>query len=132
MIYLTTEQVLFIHDRIIEEIGGEHGVRDLNSLESALGRPRAGFGATEFYPDRMMKAAVLMDGIIRNHPFVDGNKRTGIAAAVLFLRINGYEVSATNQVLESFTQHVTTQKPEISELAHWFRQHGATIRSEKK
>jgi prophage maintenance system killer protein len=63
---------------------------------------------------------------------VDGNKRAGILAAVLFLRINGYEVTATNQALESFTLHVTAQKPELLELAHWFRQHGATIRSEKR
>jgi death-on-curing protein len=131
VIYLTTEQVLFIHDRIIEETGGEHGVRDLNLLESALARPRAGFGTREFYPDLMIKAAVLMDAIIRNHPFVDGNKRAGIATATLFLRSNGYEVTATNQMIEFFTLDATTQKPELSDLAHWFRQHSATIRSEK-
>lgn len=71
MSYLTAEQVLFLHDRLVEETGGEHGVRDLGGLESALARPQAAFGGTEFYPDLMTKAAVVMDGIIRNHPFVE-------------------------------------------------------------
>ena len=67
MIYLSAEQVLFLHDRLIEETGGEHGVRDLGGLESALARPQAAFGDTEFYPDVFTKAAVLMDGLTRNH-----------------------------------------------------------------
>ncbi|MGH7235330.1 MAG: type II toxin-antitoxin system death-on-curing family toxin, partial [Nitrospiraceae bacterium] len=79
MIYLTAEQVLFLHDRLIEETGGEHGVRDLGALESALARPQAAFGDTQFYPDVMTKAAALMDGLTRNHPFIDGNKRASIA-----------------------------------------------------
>ena len=72
MIYLSVEQVLFLHDRLIEETGGEHGVRDLGGLESALARPRASFGDSEFYPDIFAKAAVLMDGLTRNHAFIDG------------------------------------------------------------
>ena len=85
MIYLTAEQVLFLHDRLIEETGGEHGIRDLAGLESALGRPQAGFGEAEFYPDLMMKAAVLMDGLVRNHPSIDGSKRTAVVTTALFL-----------------------------------------------
>lgn len=121
MTYLQPEQVLFLHDRLIEETGGEHGVRDLGALESALARPETGFGTTEFYPDLMTKAAVLMDGIIRNHPFVDGNKRTGIAVAALFLQLNGYGLTATNDELEAFTLQVTVGKPTLSEIADWFR-----------
>ena len=63
MKYLTAEQVLFLHDRLIEETGGEHGVRDLGLLKSALARPKAGFGQTEFFPDLMRKAAVLLDSL---------------------------------------------------------------------
>lgn len=121
MICLTAEQVLFLHDRLIEETGGEHGVRDLGGLESALARPQAAFGGTEFYPDLMTKAAVLMDGLTRNHPFIDGNKRASIATAALFLQVNGYRLTATNAELEAFTLRVTTAKPDLADIAEWFR-----------
>jgi len=121
VIYLTAEQVLFLHDRLVEESGGEHGVRDLGGLESALARPQAAFGGTEFYPDLMTKAAVVMDGIIRNHPFLDGNKRAGVATAALFLEVNGYRLTVMNAELEQFTLRVTTTKPGIEEIAEWFR-----------
>lgn len=120
MKYLTAEQVLFLHDRLIEETGGEHGVRDLGLLESALARPKAGFGQTEFFPDLMRKTAVLLDSLVRNHPFIDGNKRAGIAVATLFLRLNGYQLTASNEELETFTLNVTTQKPELEDIAEWF------------
>lgn len=121
MIYLTAEQVLFLHDRLIEETSGEHGVRDLGGLESALARPLAAFGDTEFYPDVMTKAAALMDGLTRNHPFIDGNKRASIATAALFLQVNGYRLTATNEELEDFALRVTTAKPDLEEIAEWFR-----------
>jgi death-on-curing protein len=111
VIYLSVEQVLFLHDRLIEETGGQQGVRDLGGLHSALARPPAVFGDTEFYPDAFIKAAVLLDGLTRNHPFLDGNKRISIATAALFLEVNGYHVTTTNAGLEEFTMHVTTMKP---------------------
>jgi len=128
VIHLTPEQVLFLHDRLVEETGGEHGVRDLGALESALARPHAAFGRTEFYPDLMTKAAALMDGIIRNHPLVDGNKRTGIATAALFLQVNGYRLTATNAELEAFTLRVTTTKPDLAEMFGWFRANSTRTR----
>jgi death-on-curing protein len=128
VIYLTAEQVLFLHDRLVEETGGEHGVRDLGGLESALARPKAGFGGTEFYPALMTKAAVVMDGIIRNHPFIDGNKRVGIATAALFLEVNGYRLTVTNVELEQFTLRVTIAKPDIEEIAEWFRTNTTRVR----
>lgn len=129
MIYITAEQVLFLHDRLVEETGGVHGVRDLGGLESALARPQAAFGGTEFYPDLMTKAAVLMDGLIRNHPFIDGNKRTGIATAALFLQVNGYRLVATNAELENFALGVTTTKPDLAQIAEWFRAKTARARA---
>jgi death-on-curing protein len=121
VIYLSVEQVLFLHDRLIEETGGEHGVRDLGGLESALARPQAAFGDTEFYPDIFAKAAVLMDGLTRNHPFIDGNKRISISTAVLFLQMNGYRLSVRNPELEEFVIYVTTMKPSVDSIADWFR-----------
>lgn len=128
MIYLSVEQVLFLHDRLIEETGGEHGVRDLGGLESALARPQAAFGDTEFYPDLFTKAAVLMDGLTRNHAFIDGNKRISISTAVMFLQVNGFRLTAKNDELEEFAIHVTTMKPNIEEIADWFRAKTKSVR----
>ncbi len=121
MIYLSVEQVLFLHDRLIEETGGQHGVRDLGGLQSALARPQAVFADTEFYPDVFSKASVLLDGLTRNHPFLDGNKRISIATAALFLEMNGYRVTTTNVDLEELAMHVTTMKPGLDQIAEWFR-----------
>jgi len=120
VIYLSVEQILFLHDRLIEETGGEHGVRDLGGLESALARPQTAFGDTEFYPDIFTKAAVLMDGLTRNHSFIDGNKRISVSTAALFLQVNGYRLTATNHELEELAVHVTTMKPSIDDIAGWF------------
>jgi death-on-curing protein len=87
--YLTIPQILFLHARLIEETGGSQGLRDLGLLEAASARPQATFGGEELHPDLFEKAAALMDSLINNHPFIDGNKRTGIATAGIFLLQNG-------------------------------------------
>jgi len=122
---LTAEQVLFLHARLIEETGGSHGVRDVALLESAVARPQATFDGVDLYPDLFCKAAALMDSQIHNDPFIDGNKRTGIAAAALFLRQNGRCLTATNSELETFTLYVTESRPDVSEIAAWLETHSA-------
>lgn len=87
--YLEIEQVLELHGALIERFGGSHGVRDSGALESALAQPRMTFGGQELYPELADKAAALGFSLIKNHPFVDGNKRIGHAAMVAFLRLNG-------------------------------------------
>jgi death-on-curing protein len=123
MKYLTPEQVLFLHARLIDETGGSHGLRDLGLLESALARPQATFGGKDLYPDLFSKAAALMDSLIHNHSFVDGNKRTEITAAALFLILNGHHLVATNPQVETFTLHVAQSRPAISEIAGWLETH---------
>jgi death-on-curing protein len=122
-VYLTAEQVLFIHYRLVSETGGEHGVRDLGSLESAVARPRATFDRQELYPDIFEKAAALMESLIKNHPFVDGNKRTGITCAVLFLQQNGISFSARNADLVKFTLRATSSSAGRSEITKWLKKH---------
>lgn len=122
-IYLTTEQVLFIHYRLVSETGGEHGVRDLGMLESAVARPRATFDRQELYKDIFEKAAALMESLINNHPFVDGNKRTGITCAVLFIEQNGVLFSSQNAELEKFTLRVASSKAGHSDIAEWLKKH---------
>jgi death on curing protein len=127
MKYLTSTQVLFIHSRLVDETGGSHGVRDVGLLESALARPRATFDKKELYPDLFAKAAALMYSLINNHPFMDGNKRTGVSAAGIFLQINGYRLSASAHMLETCTLRVATKKMELVELEDWLREHSAPI-----
>ena len=83
--FLTLDEVLAIHERVINEFGGPPGIRDHGLLESALHRPRSGY-----YDDLTAMAAALFESLLMNHPFVDGNKRVAFFATDVFLRINGY------------------------------------------
>lgn len=127
MKYLIAEQVLFIHARLVVEIGGSHGIRDLGLLESAVARPQATFEGNDLYPDIFHKAAALMESLIGNHPFVDGNKRIGISSAVLFLRINGWKLTASNSDLEIQTLRVVTEDTLVEGLAAWLRANSVRI-----
>jgi len=124
MRYLTVEQVLFIHARLIRETGGSHGIRDLGLLRSAVARSEASFEGKDLYPGVFSKAAALMHSLIKNHPFIDGNKRTGAAAAVLLLRANGWSVKASNAQLEGFALRVARGELDAAQAAEWLREHG--------
>ena len=123
MKYLSPHQVLFIHARLIEETGGSHGVRDMGLLLSALGRPKATFEGKELHPTIFVKASALAESMINNHPFVDGNKRTGIVAAVFFLSLNGYMLTASNLELIDLTMQIAQKRTTIGEVANWFETH---------
>ncbi len=127
MKYLTPEQVLFIHYRLIEETGGRHGIRDLTLLQSALARPMATFDNNDLYPDLFAKAASLMHALIKNHPFTDGNKRTAIAVASIFLLRNNYSLKASNKELEGFTLKVASENVELQEMTYWFKRHSTKV-----
>ena len=123
MRYLTPDEVLAIQQVVIEETGGGTGVREAGLLESAALKPRAHFGGEDLYPDIFLKAAVLYEALINYHVFVDGNKRTGLAALAEFLRRNGYELTAPDLELERFTLQLATTHPDLAEVALWVRQH---------
>jgi death-on-curing protein len=127
MKYLTAEQVLFLHARLISETGGSHGVRDVGMLQSAVLRPQTTFEDQDLYPDIFSKSAALMHSLIQNHPFLDGNKRTAIAAAVLFLRINEYKFVATNQEVEVFTLSVARGERDLAEIATWLMENSEPL-----
>jgi len=118
--YLTTVQVLFLHSRLIAETGGAAGVRDIGLLEAAVARPQATYGGADLYPDLFGKAAALLQSLINSHPFVDGNKRVGIAAASLFLQRNGRHLVASNQEVQTFTLTVARGERTLDEMAVWF------------
>jgi death-on-curing protein len=123
MHYLTVEQVLFLHARLMAETGGSHGVRDLGLLQSAIARPQASFEGVDLYPDLFTQAAAMLDSVARNHPFVDGNKRTAIAAAALFLRRNGYRLTALNDEMVTFMMTVAQGEAPLEVMSDWLRQH---------
>ena len=127
MNYLSAEQILFIHARLIEETGGSHGIRDLGMLLAAMGRPQARFDDQDLYLDLFGKAAALIESLIRNHPFVDGNKRTGVTATGLFLRRNGYHLTASNADLVAITMKIAQSQSSVEELTIWFRDNSQPI-----
>ena len=122
MEYLTPEQIRSLHDRLIEETGGGHGVGDLGLLLSAIRRPQASFDDKDLYPDIFSKVAALMDSLIRNHPFIDGNKRTGISAASLFLFRNNHRIIANNDEVRDFTLLVAQSKLSFADMIAWFKE----------
>lgn len=125
--YLTLEDVLAIHDDQIERYGGSHGVRDLTLLESAIARPQATFGGEDLYPNLFLKAAVIMQGILANHPFIDGNKRTGSVSAARFLFINGYDLIPSNKALVNISRRTEAKKVSLEQLAAWLRQNSKRV-----
>lgn len=92
--YLTLGEVVSLHRRLIEQSGGSHGLRDLGALESAVAQPRMSFGGEDLYPTLAAKAAALGFSLIKNHPFVDGNKRIGHLSMEMMLVLNGQEIDA--------------------------------------
>lgn len=127
MIYLTAAQVLFIHARLIAETGGATGIRDLGLLEAAVARPKATFDGKDLYPEIVTKAAALMASLVRNHPFIDGNKRVGVAAAGIFLQQNRRRLVATNAEIEALALSVARGALAVDQIAQWLVQHTETL-----
>lgn len=123
MIRLSTEQVLAVHKMMIEKTGGSEGVRDIGLLESALNSPFQTFDGKDVYPSLFHKAAVLCRGIVSNHPFVDGNKRTGVHAMLIFLEINGSSLSYTQNDLIVLGLETASGNFDISGIFEWISEH---------
>ncbi|MDZ7786256.1 MAG: type II toxin-antitoxin system death-on-curing family toxin [Candidatus Saccharibacteria bacterium] len=123
MKFLTLEQILAIYELLLEETGGGSGVRDQGRLESVVAtQTQAVFGA-EIYESPHDKAAALIRGIIADHPFVDGNKRTGMLSGLTFLEINGEDTKVNEGDLEDFAVKVATDKLSVEEIAEWLKAH---------
>ncbi len=123
MRYLTLNEVLELYHRVMEQSGGAIGIRDLNALESALAQPRMTFGGQELYPTVVEKASALGFSLIRNHPFVDGNKRIGHAAMETFLVLNGYEIEASVDEQEQVILQVASGEMGRKAFTEWLRAH---------
>ncbi|MEA5566242.1 type II toxin-antitoxin system death-on-curing family toxin [Anabaena sp. UHCC 0399] len=123
MRYLSLLEVLHLHRQIVEQSGGKLGVRDLGGLESAIAQPRMTFGGEDLYPSVIDKAVALGFSIIMNHPFVDGNKRTGQAAMETFMILNGIEISAAVDEQEQIILAVASGNLGRDALVEWLRLH---------
>jgi death-on-curing protein len=121
MIYLSIEQVIFIHKRSIEKFGGIYGIRDKGMLEAAISRPQATFGGKDLYSDIYSKAAALGHSILLNHPFLDGNKRTAFTSMDLFLQENGLIITASDDECETLVLNVVKKTYNDRELAEWLK-----------
>lgn len=109
-IFLSLDEVLEIHENQIALYGGKPGILNLPALESALAQPQASFGGEYLLPDLFEMAAAYLFYLVQNHPFHDGNKRVGAAAALVFLLTNDCEFNLTNEELESLVLNVATGK----------------------
>lgn len=123
MNYLTPEDILVIHARIIDETGGSHGVRDIGLLISLTDRPKSTFSGKELYKSIFEKSATYLESLARHHVFIDGNKRVSIVTAARFLFLNGYEFKASNKEVEKFVLKVVLKKLDIKTIARWLRSH---------
>jgi len=121
--YLSVARVLYIHDRAIKKYGGKAGIRDKGLVESAVGRPQATFDGKDLYKSIFDKAAALLQSLLKNHAFVDGNKRTALASAGLFLKINGWNLVNNHMEEVEFTIKVDNQNLSLEEISKWLKDH---------
>jgi death on curing protein len=123
MEFLVIEDLLLLHADQIELYGGEHGVRDIGLLESAIAQPRATFGGEPLHADVFQMAAAYLFHIVQNHPFLDGNKRTGATAALVFLDLNEIETNIPTGGLYGLTAAVAMGQAGKAEVADFLRKH---------
>lgn len=116
------QEVLEIHQVLIREFGGSQGVRDESGLKSALERPFSGFGETEFYSTPEEKAGAILESIVKNHPFIDGNKRTGYVLMRLVLMNFGKDIQATQDEKYDFVISVASGQLDFQEIITWIKQ----------
>jgi death on curing protein len=126
-LWIDEPDALALHDRLLALHGGAPGLRDRALLESALARPHQYFSYSESC-DAVILAAIYTSGIIRNHPFVDGNKRTGFVLGILFLELNGYEFNATEEDAAQAVFALASRKLEEAGYAAFLRTNSRLVK----
>ena len=123
MKYLTREQVIKLHQTLIETSGGSLGIRDEGMLDSALNTPLQTFDKHELFPSILDKASRLAFGLIKNHPFIDGNKRIGTHAMLIFLALNNIMLSYKDEELVHIIFKVASGRANEYDLYSWIENH---------
>ena len=121
--FLDLAHALRLHRSLIEHYGGADGIRDIGLLQSAVAMPQVAYGGEYLHGDLFEMAAAYLFHIVQNHPFLDGNKRTGAASAIVFLALNEIEIDDDEQGLVELTLSVATGKAGKTEIAEFFRSH---------
>lgn len=121
--FIIITQVLFIHDQMVKRFGGSFGIRDMGLIESAVARPQASFGGKYLYNSLFDKAAALLQSLLKNHAFVDGNKRTALTSAGVFLKINNLKLINNHQEEVEFAVSVDNGNLSVEEIAKWLKLH---------
>lgn len=129
IVFLKISQVLFIHDQMVKRFGGSHGIRDTGLVESAVARPQATFGGKYLYRSIFDKAAALLQSLLKNHPFMDGNKRTALTSAGVFLKKNDYRLINKHEQEVEFAIRVDNGNLAVEQISHWLRDHSVKITS---
>lgn len=123
MIRLTEQQVLSVHEMMVKATGGSDGVRDMSLLRSAINAPFQAFGGKEIYPSLLSKAAAMCRSVVSNHPFVDGNKRTGIHVMLIFLEVNGVQTDYTQEELIDLGLGIAAGELDVNAVLNWLSEH---------
>jgi|TARA_Y100000294_G_scaffold42480_1_gene38745 death-on-curing protein len=123
MRYLSLDEILALHREIIFAYGGSVGIRDIGALESSINQPRVTFDQKDLYPDIVSKAGALCFFLVRNHPFLDGNKRVAHAAMEIFLILNGHEIIAEVDEQEQIMLRLASGKMSQSDFTVWLKNH---------
>lgn len=123
MIQLSKSQILLLHEQLLETTGGSSGLRDEGMLASALNAPFQTFDGKDIYSSIQQKAARLCFGLVKNHPFVDGNKRIGTHAMLVFLALNGVELEYTQTELSDIILQLAAGETDIDRLLKWILTH---------
>jgi death on curing protein len=116
---ISEQEALEIHAILIELFGGSNGIRDKELLNSALNRPYQTFDGQELYPSPLDKAAAILESIIKNHPFVDGNKRTGYVLARLLMMSNQLNIDADQEQKYQFVISISTGELNFDQIREW-------------
>jgi death-on-curing protein len=130
MEFLEVQDILLLHADQIDLYGGDYGVRDAGLLESAASQARATFGGEFLHADIFEMAAAYLFHIVQNHPFVDGNKRAGATAALVFLDLNGVAIRLPKGALYDLTMSVATGQAGKKEVAEFLRERGRKVTDE--
>jgi death-on-curing protein len=125
--YLEIEDLLLIHSALIDEIGGSHGVRDMTRLDAACGHPKQKVFGKELFETLFEKAASYSFDIINFHPFVDGNKRTGMASMAVFLELNAWQLETKKGLVERMAVDSATKKLSDKEIAAWLKTNSTAL-----
>ncbi len=124
---LSKKQILMLHSQLIKATGGSKEIRDEGLLESAITMPFQSFSGEDLYPSIEAKAARLCYGLVKNHAFVDGNKRIGVHSMLVFLAINDYELKYSQKELYTIILNIASGKKDDKDLLKWIKQHKSKV-----